>query len=199
MTNKCKECKVTKSTEEFYQSNKSTCKVCVRKRTNANYKKLGNGYDFTYKGVIRVIYKTQKRHQKLRGHGDLPYTKQELKVWLEDNGFEVLFKSWEQSGHLSELKPSVDRLDDFKGYSLDNIRLVTWKENREHQASDITSGVGTSGARCKGVRKLDKEGNLLKTYVSYQEVRREEGYCVHYAIKSQGGYKNGYYWEKVDE
>ncbi|CAH9012922.1 putative NUMOD1 domain-containing DNA-binding protein [Vibrio phage 249E41-1] len=197
MPKECKDCQVSKSEYEFYQSNKSMCKVCIRKRTNNKYKKLGNGYDFTYKGVIRVLYKTQKRHQKLRGHGDMPYTKDELKDWLESNGFKELFESWEKSGHPSELKPSVDRLDDFKGYSLDNIRLVTWKENRDHQASDIISGKGTAGARCKGIRKLDKDGHVIKIYVSYQEVRREEGYCVHYAIKAKGGYCNGFYWEKV--
>lgn len=199
MFKECRDCQVSKSVDEFYQSNKSMCKVCVRKRTNNNYKKLGNGYDFTYKGVIRVLYKTQKRHQKLRGHGDMPYTKNELKDWLEDNGFKESFEFWEKSGYINELKPSIDRLDDFKGYDFDNIRLVTWKENREHQASDKASGKGTSGAICKGIRKLDKEGNLIKTYVSYQEVRREEGYCVHYAIKAKGGYRNGFYWEEVKE
>lgn len=130
MFKECKDCHVTKSVDEFYRSNKSVCKVCIRKRTNDNYKKLGNGYDFTYKGVIRVLYKTQKRHQKLRGHGDMPYTKNELKIWLEDNGFKESFEFWKKSGYINELKPSIDRLDDFKGYDFDNIRLVTWKENR---------------------------------------------------------------------
>jgi hypothetical protein len=97
------------------------------------------------------------------------------------------------------LKPSVDRLDDYKGYSFSNIRLVTWQDNREHQQNNRTQGIGKDGALCHSIEKLNEEGEVIKTYTSYQDVRRQEGFCVHYAIKAKGGYKNGFYWEEVSK
>lgn len=193
----CKVCKEKKCAGGFYSSNKSTCKVCVKQRTKNNYNTLGNGYDFTFKGVIRVLYKTMKRHQELRGHGELPFTKKGFKGWALDNDYQELYTTWKNKGYLKEDKPSVDRLDDFKGYSFTNMRLVTWVENKQHQASDILTGEGTSGTRCHKLQKLDNKGCILDTYTSYQEVRRLEGYCVHYALKNNLKCKKGFYWKEL--
>lgn len=95
------------------------------------------------------------------------------------------------------MKPSVDRLDDFKGYSFNNMRLITWRENRQHQVNDIMNGTGTSGVRCCSIGKYDEEGNLIDTYTSYSEVRREEGYCVHTIVKHNRPCKNGFIWKKL--
>jgi hypothetical protein len=48
---------------------------------------------------------------------------------LSIKNFKVLYKNWVKSGYEKNFRPSVDRLDSTKGYSFDNIRLVTWKEN----------------------------------------------------------------------
>ena len=193
----CKVCNKDKPIDEFYKSSKSTCKPCTKLRVKTNYNKLGNGYDSTFKGVIRVLYKTMKRHQKLRGHGELPFTKEEFKSWLLTNDFESIFNCWKEKGEVVDNKPSVDRLDDFKGYEFSNMRLVTWKDNRQHQAEDILTGKGTSGKRCQNINKLNKDGNVIKTYTSYQEIRREEGYCVYYPASKGYPCKKGFYWEKV--
>ncbi len=173
----CKECKEEKNESLFYGV-QNECKECTKLRVKLNSEKVGTAYDFSANGVFRVIYKTQKRHQKLRGHGDLPYTKVQLVQWLIDNGFDGLFKAWVESGHKNPLKPSVGRIDDLKGYYLDNIRLGTWQDNRDHQANDIRNGIGTSGKRCKQLLKLNENLEVVCEYVSYSSASRDVGYSV---------------------
>lgn len=193
----CKLCKQCKPLDEYY-TNKGVpmgkCKECTKEAVRQNSLKVGDKYDRTKKGVFRVIYKTQKRNQKLRGHGELPYTKEQLIAWCEGNNFDDLYKKWKDSGYETNLKPSVDRLDTFKGYSLDNIQLVTWKENMDNQKEDILTGKGTGGKRCKEVEKLDENGNIIETYISFNEAYREEGYSMEYAIKNKIKCKRGFYW-----
>lgn len=189
----CKDCKEEKDQSLFYGV-QGECKECTKLRVRNNSKRVGDQYDRTEHGVIRVIYKTQKRHNKLRGHGGMPYTKDDLSLWLYSNGFKVIYDSWAESGWVKSKKPSVDRVDDFKGYSFDNIKLGTWQDNRGHQARDIVNGVGTSGARCKKVFQYDGVKNLIATYVSYSQAARTMGYSLEYQIKKQVKCRAGYYW-----
>ncbi len=145
-----------------------------------------------------MIYKTQKRNQRLRGHGRMPYSKQTLISWCKRHGFDELFKAWVASGYQSRLKPSVDRINDFYGYSLDNIRLVTWQENRNHQRLDIMNGFGTGGQRCKPVLKLDSDRNVIQEYPSYSSAKRDVGYCMAYAINHCTQCKEGFFWKYKD-
>lgn len=170
------------------------CKECTKKRVAINQRRVGDAYDSTEKGVIRVLYKTQKRHNKLRGHGDMPYSKVELSEWLYKNNFKLLYDKWIESGKCKDLKPSVDRVSDLKGYSFDNIKLGTWAENRQHQYDDIASGNGTSGARCKALYKLDDNFNPIDRYISYNQAARSMGYSLEYQIKKKVKCRNGFYW-----
>lgn len=104
------------------------------------------------KGVIRVIYKTQRRNSTVRKMPMPTYTKEELNKWLYKNDFKKLYDRWVESGYDKNLKPSIDRLEDFKPYTFDNIKLGTWQENKNHQYEDIINGVGTGGMRCKPVQ-----------------------------------------------
>ena len=192
----CKECKEEKDSLLFYGVQRE-CKECTKARVKVNSERVGNLYDFSEIGVLRIIYKTQKRHNRLRGHGDMPYTKAELSLWIYSNGFKGLYDSWVESGHVSGLKPSVDRVDDFKGYSFSNIRLSTWSDNRIHQHQDIINGIGTGGKRCKQLYKYDDKKNLLSVHVSYSSASREIGYSLEYQIKKGVKCRNGYYWSYI--
>lgn len=198
---KCFKCGKEKELSCFYKhramkdGHLNKCKDCTKGDVKSNSKKVGDKYDSSEQGVIRIIYKTQKRNQRFRGHGDLPYSKDELSKWMYDNGYKDLYKKYISSGKVKDLKPSVDRIDDFKGYSLDNIKMVTWLDNREHQYSDIESGKGTSGKRCKALLKLDKDNNIICEYVSYNSAQRDAGYSIEYQIKNGVKCRNGFYWK----
>ena len=152
---KCKDCGISKGENLFYGS-QNECKECTKARVRNNHKRVGNAYDVTEHGVIRVIYKTQVRNSKTRGHKPPSYTKAELKDWLYGQGYKQIYSAWVDSGMKKDLKPSVDRIDDFKPYSMTNIRLTTWFENRHKQYRDIESGEGTGGRRCKKINEGKK-------------------------------------------
>lgn len=191
---KCRKCKEVKCKSLFYGV-QGECKECTKKAVKANASKVGRGYDFSERGVLRVIYKTQKRNNNLRGYGEMPYTKQELVSWMYANGYKEKFDEWVESGRAKDLKPSVDRVNDLKGYSFDNIQLLTWKENKEHQYSDKRSGIGTSGKQCKPLLKLDTDMNVICEFVSYSSAVRDAGYSLEYQIKNNCKCRNGFYWK----
>ena len=193
---KCFKCYEEKPLDDFYKhpqmadGHLNKCRPCTRADVASNEEK----YDQTEKGVVRVIYKTQKRHNLLRGHGAMKYTKEEFRDWLYSNGFEVIYRAWRKGGFKKDEKPSVDRIDDFAGYSFDNIKLVTWKCNREHQAQDIINGIGTGGKRCKPVMKSDIDGNCIAVYVSRSAAIRDTGYCIDRNIRIGAKCRNGFFW-----
>ena len=171
----CIRCKENKPAREFYRHSRmkdgriNKCIGCTKIDSNEN------NYDFTEKGVVRVIYKTQKRSSKVRGHKPPSYSKEDFSKWLYRGGFKEMYDLWVKSDYRKDLKPSVDRVDDLKGYTFSNIRLGSWKDNREHQYSDIRLGIGSSGRRCKKVYQYDLDGNLLKCFFSQKEAERITG------------------------
>ena len=192
----CKDCKKEKDLSLFYGV-QNECKECTKARVKRNSERVGDAYDCTEHGVIRVIYKTQKRHNRLRGHGDMPYSKKELILWLYNNGFKRVYDKWIDSGKNKDSKPSVDRIDSFKGYSFDNITLGTWLENREKQRADILNAEGSSGLRCKKLFQYDKNKGLVATFISYNQATRTMGYSLEYQIKKGIMCRSGYYWSYI--
>lgn len=193
----CKGCKEEKPFSEFYDLNKNSdgktgkCKECIKSQVRSNK----SNYDNTEKGVIRVIYKAQVCSSKKRGHSPPEYTKNELALWLYGSGFKSLYDDWVESGYAKDKKPSVDRIDEFKGYSIGNIKLTTWYENRKRQYSDKKKGIGSSSHQCKRVGKINEKGDLICEYVSYSSASRDSGYSIEYAIKNKTKCKKGYFWE----
>ena len=82
------------------------------------------------------IYNDQGSNSKVRGHQPPAYTLEEFREWFAVQSNKAkLWKAWEESGYDKWSAPSVDRLDQTKGYSFDNIELVDYKTNdaRERQ------------------------------------------------------------------
>ena len=87
---------------------------------------------YTKKGLLYGIYTGQKSSSKKRGHLPPSYTLGALIQWcISQKHYSTLFNVWENSNYLHELVPSINRLDETKGYSLDNIELLTWGEHRK--------------------------------------------------------------------
>jgi hypothetical protein len=117
---KCSNCEVTKTIDAFSVNSKghllSICKDCMCKKSIEYYRSV--------KGLIKSIFRTQKKASKIRGHKPPAYTFEELYNWiLSQSHFKKLYDRWVESGYKKDLRPSIDRLDDSKGYSFDNIQL----------------------------------------------------------------------------
>ncbi len=172
-------CGEEKPLEDFYKNigysdgHDNTCKECKKKYQ----RKTRNDIEYakTEKGVIRIIYKTQRANSKRRKLDMPTYSKDEMRDWLYDNGFKELYDKWVLSGYQKSYKPSIDRKNDYEAYSFVNIRLGTWKENKDKQTQDILLGRSTSGERCKKVIQYSLDGTLLNEFVSASAAGRSTG------------------------
>jgi hypothetical protein len=108
---------------------------------------------------IERIYLAQLTNSNKRKHLPPKYTKEELIEWVKKQpNFNTIFNNWINSNFSSEKSISIDRLDSTKGYSFDNIQLVTWLENRLNWKSEL-----------KRLRK-NKSKHLKKHFDTYHKV-----------------------------
>lgn len=200
----CVKCNKEKDEKLFHKSKgkkngfSSWCSACA-KESNV---KRGR----TKEGVIKTIFHSQKQSSVRRGHSKQQYSYEELKEWILKNGFEDIYTQWTQSEFKKDFKPSIDRLDDSKGYSFSNIRLTTWKENREKQYSDFRnnklSNSGYFGSGHRPVEALRDDGSVFKEFISLNDAKRFFNLKTHSNISSCCTGKKekcaGYRWRYKD-
>lgn len=190
---KCTRCNEEKPLEEFYKyklrkdGRNSHCKKCDYKIRKSNYR--------TVRGRVLQIYSSQKTNSKHRGHQQPTYTKEEFIDWMLSNeDYLRLHAQWVDSGFKKSLAPSCDRLDDYKGYRFDNIRVITWDEN--NKKGHLYRKIGLNNKHSKSVVKIDLNGEKLEEYYSVSQAAREMN--LHYSSilaacngksKTSGGFK----------
>lgn len=136
----------------------SWCYDCV---INANYE-----FNKTKKGVLRTIFYTQILGSKKRGHDKPSYTKDEfIKYGLNNNYFNIIYDRWVALNYDKDEKPSFDRIDSKKGYSFDNIQIMTWRENNIKGRNE--------NKKCKKVAQYTLDGIFLKQFDSISEATKE--------------------------
>jgi hypothetical protein len=135
-------------------------------------------YYRTKKGLISVIYGSQRASSKKRGHAYPTYSKEELRDWLYSQPkFHELYNDWKDSGYHKDLKPSVDRIKSELPYTFNNIQLMTWAENNSKGKSEKykvsisqytldgvfvdTFGSVTEASHIVGISRSGIQNNLL--------------------------------------
>ena len=171
-TKECKKCGVSKELSDFYKRAKSKdglryyCKECEI----SDVTKSGR----TISGLVRKIYLNQIKTSERRGHNPPTYTREQLYEWVTSQEvFKHLYESWVSSGYIMDKTPSVDRKDDYLGYSIDNISLMTSGENNRKSHRDAVEG--RNNKRSVAVLQCDLDGNTLREYYSMNHASRETG------------------------
>lgn len=174
-----------------YRSNgkylRSECKECSNKRAM--------DYNCTKKGLITSIYAGQRATSRRRCHRLPNYTKHELEMWLFSQPiFHDLYEVWVASGYKTDLKPSCDRSDDYKPYTLDNIQLMTWAENKAKGYLDMKNGINNKQSRA--VVGTSVVGGEEVSFHSMRDAERQNGIgvgdiskCCSGKQKTAGGFK----------
>lgn len=166
----CKRCGDLKCESLFSvsKSNKDglrgVCKACVVKATQEKQR--------TLVGLVKKIYNNQKMTTKHMKRDPPDYTEEMLLNWMLNNGYSVLFQNWVASGYDKWKIPSIDRLDNNKSYSLNNIQLVTWAENLSNQKIQNHKGIYLHSGS-KAVNQLTLDGTYIKTFGSIAMAMRE--------------------------
>lgn len=141
---------------------------------NTQYNEYMRNYRNTPRGRINHIMKSQRYGSRIRGHAPPAYSIDELHTWANQNGYERLYAAWQKSGFQKDLAPSTDRKDNSKGYFFNNLRLVTWKENREQSYRDRRDNTLITSQN-KKVFQLSLDGEFLAAFDSVESAARAVG------------------------
>lgn len=156
----------------------------------SKYKLYKKKYNRTLDGFFVRTYDNQVSHSKSRGHQLPKYTKKELRDWvLSQENFIDLWNCWVKSNYDRWKKPSVDRINDSLSYSLENIRLVTWKENsmkesRKRSLPIIQIKNNKIIRKFKSAVEAEKITNINRSSINA---------CCRGVRKSAGGYNWDYF------
>jgi len=142
----CNKCRQIKPLEDFNREftsisgRRKTCKTCFNAKTLLRRR--------SKIGLINNTYTGQKIRCKKRGDPLPSYTKEEFLVWmLSQPNFESLYAAWVKSNYNRNLSLSVDREEEKLGYTIFNIKLMTWEENNLKAKEDIKAGKLKSRAK----------------------------------------------------
>ena len=130
------------------------------------------GMNRSKKALMSKIYSTQKNSCNIRNASCYPvYTKEELYTWaIGIKLFHKLYDAWVDSNYTTLLIPSVDRKRDDMPYTLDNIQIMSWGDNRAKGYRDRSDGTDTRTN--KAVIQYTKEMEFIRDYHSMQEAAR---------------------------
>jgi hypothetical protein len=88
--------------------------------------------------------------------------------FIEDPKFNKLYREWIRGGCQLRDRPTVDRIDCMKGYTMDNIQILTWEQNRYKQRSELAK------IRARKVFQM-RNGELINIFHSVSEAVRKTG------------------------
>lgn len=130
----------------------------------------------TPEAYFKQLLYLQRYRSKKKNFQPPTYTWDELKDWLDAQPNTVkVWNDWVNSGYQQELCPSIDRIDNKKGYSLDNIQLMTFQQNRAKGHQDVINGEQNTGMERVAVQGFYPDGSLQGTYASINEAARQTG------------------------
>ena len=152
------------------------------------------------KRLLGKIYSSQVNSSKIRGHPLPDYSLKEfIDKFIDDPTFNKIYYSFLENGCKPKDKPSLDRIDDFKPYTLDNLQVTTIRGNEVRGHNDRKLGIGTQGMCCKKVVQINKDGEIVHIFNSSNEAARVLNLCRQNINKvcngerhSTGGFKFQY-------
>lgn len=148
-------------------------------------------YRKTPKGVLTNMYHHQKTRNKQKGFGDIGYSLEWFhKTFLDDIKYKRLFDEWVASGYTKAKKPTIDRINNKKGYEKDNIQLLCWSDNCFKQSMERRSRKGTVLQKLNGI--------VVKVWKSQRDVWRTlnvQQSMISQALNGKCKTAYGYEWE----
>lgn len=143
----CKQCDKAKPLSEYYKhkdmsdGHLNICKECKRSYAREQDTKERDyiRQRISFKRIFQHRYGSMKQRvdgkatRKYRVEGYDICTKEQFYEWCQDNSnmnkFKKLHKEWEISGFDRKLTPSIDRINNNRGYTVDNMQWITLTNN----------------------------------------------------------------------
>ena len=169
------------------QGRRADCKECRKRFLRSE------------RGLCKKLLSNQKAKSRKRGHPPPAYTEEQLFQWmLGQPNFQKLYAAWVDNGFITPLKPSIDRLDDYQPYTLNNIKLITTEDNINRYFTDAIQGINTKTAVAVDQYTLD--GVFVASHHSYMAAARSLGQSqignIRNVAEGIGKTAYGYIWRK---
>ena len=191
---KCTECGNVKPIVEFNNHNlakdglQSRCKHCRNVSAKIYHK--------TKSGLSAKMFSDIKYRTTLKNFESIDYDLNQLRNWLFTQfKFHDLYTIWKESNYDKQIKPSIDRIDDYKGYSFENIQLMTWGDNATKGRDDIRNGINNK-MNIAVVKTEISTGKEIEYYSISQAARETKALASKICLVCKGKRKTaaGYEW-----
>lgn len=159
----------------------------------ANYNRE---YRRSHNGIAVNMHNGQCRRSIKKGYPPPTYSADELYLWMVSQyNYLKLYNHWVASDYNKWVKPSADRINDYKPYTLDNLRLTIWYNNYKKGNDDARNGINNK--RNKAVIGIHVDTGEQINFHSTSEAGRHDGFhqsAVGRACRAINGYHAGYIW-----
>ena len=149
----------------------------------------------TYKGLTANLYAKLKERARRNGRCNDVFTLEEFRTFLENTDIHRLYRRWAKCGYQTSRRPSVDRIDPLRGYTFDNIQIITAEENRKKGDAEKMVLWG------KPVHQISMSGVVVAKYPSLKVASQITGInknnistVINKKRKTAGGYR----WEIIN-
>lgn len=189
----CQKCDTIMDLSKFSPNNRMHCVKCKSVYQTKFY--------HTIKGIKSQLYESVKSMNKQRGHSKFECEFLIFSNFLDENNINVLFDNWKSSGFKKSFVPSLKRIDGNKGYSMNNMVLMTYDENYNSSRIDLINGKGKIGESMTiPICSIDTKGNTryhssIRKAATYANVSNS---TVTSAVKSRNLTKLGFKFQFAD-
>lgn len=129
-------------------------------------------YITKYRKTLKGLIHHSLQRQKKRKHGVL-YSDYDFIMWcLKNRKLNRLYLLWRENDYRRDLRPTIDRINPLKSYSLDNIQILTYAENVRKGNGELRKTKG------KKIIQYDLGGKEVERFNSIIEAQEKTGFLA---------------------